>query len=284
MYSTEKNITADSRYYIYTPTDDISTLFLYPTVVGSFGYEAGYSLERSRYDSFLIILIESGSMEILLDGRYIAAQKGDAVLLDCYKPHAYRATVNCKTLWIHFDGPMAKNYFEYLTKKSGNIITVTNFKKVRDTLAGILAGFETQTLQNEFEMSISINNILLELSATRESSGVPIQDGIKKVTAYITDNFQRELPLNELSAMAGFSPYYFSRIFKKETGKSPHQFLISSRIAAAKYSLSNTNMSISEIAFSCGFDDESAFCYCFRKKEGYTPTEYRKRAFENIAD
>jgi len=79
--------------------------------------------------------------------------------------------------------------------------------------------------------------------------------------------------------MAGFSPYYFTRKFKKETGMTPHQFLLSTRISAAKYNLSNTSMTISEIAYSCGFDDESAFCYCFRKREGVTPNEFRTGAY-----
>jgi AraC-like DNA-binding protein len=78
--------------------------------------------------------------------------------------------------------------------------------------------------------------------------------------------------------MAGLSPYHFNRKYKKETGVTPHQFLLSTRISAAKYNLSNSNMTISEIALSCGFIDESAFCYCFKKREGITPNEYRKNA------
>ena len=91
-------------YFFHTPTTLAMDLFLYPTVIGRFEYLPGYSLERSRYDSYLIILIESGTMEILLDGKYQLAQKGDVVLLNCYYPHAYRTGTGCKTTWLHFDG------------------------------------------------------------------------------------------------------------------------------------------------------------------------------------
>jgi AraC-like DNA-binding protein len=46
-------------------------------------------------------------------------------------------------------------------------------------------------------------------------------------------------------------------------------------MSAAKYYLSNTTMTIQEIALSCGFEDESAFCYSFRKREGKTPKQFR---------
>ena len=103
MYTTEEKISDSSQYFFHTPTAQAIDLFLYPTVIGRFEYLPGYSLERSRYDSYLLILIESGTMEILLDGKYQLAQKGDIVLLDCYNSHAYRTGTGCKTTWLHFD-------------------------------------------------------------------------------------------------------------------------------------------------------------------------------------
>ncbi len=70
----------------------------------------------------------------------------------------------------------------------------------------------------------------------------------------------------------------FAKLFKKETGATPHQFLLSTRIAAAKYNLSNTGMTIREIANSCGFEDVSAFCSQFRKRVGCTPGAFRTMA------
>jgi AraC-like DNA-binding protein len=131
---------------------------------------------------------------------------------------------------------------------------------------------------SEAQMSIMIGNLLLELSKEAALEGDREEDGIKKVTTYLTENFSKKITLEEMADMAGLSPYHFNRKYKKETGVTPHQFLLSTRISAAKYSLSNSNMTISEIAISCGFIDESAFCYCFKKREGITPNEYRKNA------
>lgn len=274
MFASEDKITSNSQYFFYTPTETSKSLFLYPTVIGSFEYRPGYSLVRNRYDSYLIIMIESGTMEILLDNKYQTASKGDVILLDCYKPHAYRSAHGCKTLWLHFDGQMAGNYYDYLTQNNSNILSVRSFKQAHTLLERLYSSFVEHDILNEAQMSLMINNILLELLSGK-AVAEPVQSGIKKVTAYLTDNFSKDISLDEMAELAGFSPYYFLRRFKRETGLTPHQFLISARMSAAKYNLSNTNMTVSEIAYACGFEDESAFCYSFRKREGITPKEFR---------
>ncbi len=278
MLSTEEKISRDSQYFLHTPTATAKALFLYPVVMGSFEYLPGYSLERSRFDSYLIILIESGTMEILLGNKYHLATKGEAVLLDCYKPHAYRTNTGCRTLWLHFDGQLAKGYFDHLVRDRGNIIALSNFKVPRGILARLIENSEKHLSAGEAQMSIMIGNLLLELSSGTSPEQSADQDGIKRVTTYLTENFSQKISLEEMADMAGLSPYHFNRKYKKETGVTPHQFLLSTRMSAAKYSLSNTNLTISEIALSCGFIDESAFCYSFKKREGITPNDYRKNA------
>lgn len=275
MHTTEEKISGASQYFFHTPTAQAMELFLYPTVIGRFEYLPEYSLERSRYDSYLILLIESGTMEILLDGRYQLAQKGDAVLLDCYHPHAYRTGTGCISTWLHFDGKLANGYYDSLTKEMGNIITVSNFREALRILSDLFSSFCDQSLKPEAQMSIMIGSLLLALFGGSASDDKSPSDAIRKVTTYLTQNFSKSISLKEMADMAGLSLYHFTRKYKKETGVTPHQFLLSTRMSAAKYYLSNTSMTIQEIALSCGFEDESTFCYTFRKREGLTPKQFR---------
>ena len=275
MLTTEEKIRDGSQYFFHTPTAQAMELFLYPTVIGRFEYLPGYSLERSRYDSYLIILIESGTMEILLDDKYHLAQKGDMVLLDCYHPHAYRTQTGCKTTWLHFDGKLAKGYYEHLSKEMGNIMTISNFSAAHRILSDLFSSFCDSNLKPEAQMSIMIGNLLLSLFKDSTSGAEKTSDGIRTVTTYLTQNFSKNISLKEMADIAGLSLYHFTRKYKKETGVTPHQFLLSTRMSAAKYYLSNTTMSIQEIALSCGFEDESTFCYSFRKREGQTPKQFR---------
>ena len=76
---------------------------------------------------------------------------------------------------------------------------------------------------------------------------------------------------------AALSPYYFTRIFSQETGFTPHQYLIATRLSFAKYLLQSGEKSVKEIAFHSGFHSESSFCATFRKWEGITPGAYRSK-------
>ena len=67
------------------------------------------------------------------------------------------------------------------------------------------------------------------------------------------------------------SPYYFSRLFKEATGKSPHQFVIEARVRKAKDLLETGKISISEAAFEVGFVDQSHLTRHFKRVLGQPP-------------
>ena len=73
-----------------------------------------------------------------------------------------------------------------------------------------------------------------------------------------------------------FLPDHFLRVFKRETGFTPHEYVINTRLSNARYLLRNTAMSVKDICFSCGFSSESAFCITFKKRAKMTPAQYRQ--------
>ena len=88
---------------------------------------------------------------------------------------------------------------------------------------------------------------------------------------------QKVAKMEMLSEKACLSPFYFTRVFTKETGMTPYQYLLSTRISAAKFLLKSTSVSIKEIACRCGFTSSSGFCTAFKKWENLTPKEYRDK-------
>ena len=71
------------------------------------------------------------------------------------------------------------------------------------------------------------------------------------------------------------SSNYFGDMFKKETGKSPQEYIQEKVIELAKERISDTADTVSQIAYSLGFQYPQHFCRLFRKRVGYTPSEYR---------
>ncbi|WP_425501862.1 helix-turn-helix domain-containing protein [Paraliobacillus salinarum] len=83
--------------------------------------------------------------------------------------------------------------------------------------------------------------------------------------------------METLAKKANSSTYHFIRTFTKETGVTPYQYVMNTRIAAARFLLKASDASIKDIAFSTGFQSESSFCTCFKKIEQLTPSQYRKQ-------
>jgi AraC family transcriptional regulator len=93
----------------------------------------------------------------------------------------------------------------------------------------------------------------------------------------IHDDLQANLSLKTLADAAQLSPHHFSRVFKRVTGFSPHQYMLSQRVQLARRLLVETTLPIAEVAHHAGFYDQSHFTYHFKRLTGVTPGEMRGR-------
>lgn len=277
MRSYEKYVTADSDYYVYTPSALAQKLFFYPVCIGHFHYEPGYHLKRNNYDSFLLMLIIDGTCSILQKDSVKTASAGDVILLDCYVPHQYFSKTGCESLWIHFDGPMCRDYCEHLIHAHGNIWTPGNTSAIKQTLRHIYHTFQNSMPIVEAKLSRDIMGMLTGLFLYEEQKEMDLitKPSLSTVISYINEHFTESISLETLADLASLSPYYFTRVFFRQTGMTPHQYLIATRIGASKFLLKTTDIPVKEIGFSCGFSSESSFCTTFRKWERMTPSEYR---------
>ena len=100
---------------------------------------------------------------------------------------------------------------------------------------------------------------------------------IEQILTYINENLSEELTLEALSTRAKFSPIYFHKLFKASTGKNLHEYVEEQRIRKAIDLLISTDMTLTQIAYECGFSSQSYFSYAFKRKTGLTPREYTKK-------
>ena len=103
---------------------------------------------------------------------------------------------------------------------------------------------------------------------------------IEKAKAYINENYHRDISLEEVSRSVDISSYYFSKLFKEETGENFIEYLTAIRIEKAKELLHHRENSIKNISIETGYSDPNYFSRIFKKQVGITPTEYRERAYE----
>ena len=98
---------------------------------------------------------------------------------------------------------------------------------------------------------------------------------ITAVMTYINNHYREELSLEDVAQFAGFSRYYFSRSFKRQTGYSFKDYLCQKRLQVAMDLLIRTNRSMRDVAIESGFGSVATFNRVFREKKGCTPTQYR---------
>ena len=119
-----------------------------------------------------------------------------------------------------------------------------------------------------------ISNSLLLFTQSRQAAAS--QDtAVATVKAYIESHLSDELDRDTLAAMVYLNADYLSHLFKKDTGSSLINYIIDRRIARSKELLAKGEMSIRDIAITCGFQNISYFSRQFKKSTGMTPRQFR---------
>lgn len=101
-----------------------------------------------------------------------------------------------------------------------------------------------------------------------------------KMIAYIDENYQRKIELEDIAKIGGYNVNYTSQFFKRQLGVSFLEYLLRLRLREATVRLANSEDGVAHIASSCGFADIKAFNVAFKKHFHTTPSEYRKQAKE----
>ena len=105
---------------------------------------------------------------------------------------------------------------------------------------------------------------------------------IEKAKTYIQENYQNEeMSLQSVASNVNVSSNHFSAIFRKETGETFIDYLTKVRMDNAKDLLTCTSMKTSEIGFEVGYRDPHYFSYIFKKTQGMSPKEYRRKKKES---
>jgi AraC family transcriptional regulator len=99
---------------------------------------------------------------------------------------------------------------------------------------------------------------------------------LQRAYEFINDNLSADPSISDIADKCGLSSSYFSRAFKRESGFSPHQWLMKKRVERAKELLRKSDLHLAEIAQICRFVDQSHFARVFSKIEGCSPGCWRR--------
>lgn len=106
---------------------------------------------------------------------------------------------------------------------------------------------------------------------------------IQKCCDYIELRLDRKIRIADLASLVGYTEYYLTEKFKKETGVPVSQYIRFAKIERAKVLLESTDMGVREISERLAFNTVNYFIQCFRETVGFTPAQYRKKYRSNHA-
>lgn len=219
----------------------------------------------------------------------------ELVLVGSNLPHVWQ-THKCRsqeireiTIQFHkdlFDDKfLRRNQLSFIRKmleRSGKGILFS-----QDTIKQIMPRLTVLNQKQGFDSVLELLSILHDLSISRNMqtlsdstfSTVEISYNsrrVEKVMEYMNQNFHKNITLQEVARLCNMTAVSFSRFFKMRTGITFIDSLLELRLGHASRLLIDTTLSVSEIAYNCGFNNISNFNRLFRKKKGCTPKEFRE--------
>ena len=273
----EQGVLPASRIFFHTPGRAAQELFLTLTCTGRYDCDGSYRVERSGYDSALVLLVLSGSGYAYVRGRRREIHAGSFLLLDCFGPHCYGTDDGWSILWVHFAGRMARELLRAAEEYPPCIPPGERSFAMRRAMEGLYAMFGPGGRPVDGDIHRMLTELItpfLTPEPSREEDDAGCMD---RIAATLSAHLSEHIAVADLAAMAHMSVSQLGRVFKKEKGMPPHQYLLEARLNAARFYLASTDLPLSQVAELCGFTDASALTNAFRRRMGMTPRAYARQ-------
>ena len=242
-----------------------------------------FSWEKGRIlHEWQLFLVESGRGTVEFHHRKFPVRKDSLIILPPGCWHRYRPIKNISwtTLWIGFGGDLADRLVGGAGfNPDGDVLHMPNMNRFRnllsDTIADILESGHDNTYSTAAKIPVLIATLLEDQN--RNIAGASHTELIHRAQEHIAKHATEIVDFEQLASSLDIPYRTFRHIFAKETGTSPHQYQLEIRLARAKNLLRSTNMPISEIAETLGFNSTWYFAHFFSKRTHTSPASYRKK-------
>lgn len=184
--------------------------------------------------------------------------------------------------WIEFDGLRVKEALELTNLSRENPVYHTHTPELRDDMAKELDIIihhcgDFSTLKTIGHLYFFFDDLIQSCRLLGEKKSSRLSDFyVKEAISYIEQNYHKNITVEEIAHSLGIDRSYFGKLFKKNMGKSPQQFLINYRMVKAAELLKTTQLSIGEIAQGVGYENQLHFSRAFKSAYGVSPREWRK--------
>lgn len=238
---------------------------------------------RGRLD-FQLLYVASGKTHFFFNGVEEIVTAGHMVI---YRPkeeqrYYYYGVDQPEVYWVHFTGNNVKNILrQYGIADSTHVIytgTSLEYKRIFTQMIQ-----ELQMCRENYEEFLVLLLRQIFIMIERQSASPPktknsfLENEIEAAVKHFHEHYNTSISIEDYAASRGMSTSWFIRNFKEFTGSTPMQYILSIRIANAQNLLETTEYNVTEIGNIVGYDNPLYFSRLFKKQNGVSPSEFRKR-------
>lgn len=261
------------------------------------GYVIPYIKNLHRHNAVEILYVISGNFNAVLNHELHVLNEGDILFINSNIVHNFFAgtTPDVEYFYLQFPPEMIysygessfnHDYFMLLAIDKQNSFSKFNIKKdapphklfyeMYKDITDKPPGYENAFYAKLLKFSVW----LFDIWSTQNQIVKKVSDSeiivIKEILEYIDKNYMNA-KFSDLCKKYNYSPSYLSKLFKSATGHNFSDYIEEYRMSQAKFSLSTSKASVTEIAFSVGYTNTSYFSKRFYLKNKMSPTEFRQK-------
>ena len=251
---------------------------------------------HTHADFFEMTIVLEGSSDHLVDNERFHITKGDVFVMGHNVSHGYDNPIDFRICNIMFRPELIKKLGDDLMElpgfhalflvepvfnnaqgfKNRLRLTTDNFIEVRKLIASCIDAYNSSTPGKNTLAFAYFTELAVLLSRLYECTDDNKEiDSMANAVSYLESNYKNDIKISNLIDLSNYSERHFMRLFVKTFGLTPNNYLQGIRIRHACRMLKESEMSITDIAYECGFDDANYFSRLFKKKMGVTPSRYR---------
>ncbi|WP_027085134.1 helix-turn-helix transcriptional regulator [Cohnella panacarvi] len=259
----------------------------------------GYRMGFHRHDSMEIMYVIQGNCVVEIERQErssphaVKLQKGEFIVLDANVPHRLVVDQSCRMLNAEFG----------FAERAGAFPSIRELAEDEEALAALLRSPAFYfKLQDPDDVYYALRSLVVELDNRGGTGGMldrmllaqllirigrlraeanalqnqPAEVYVKQCTAYMHQNYDRDIRVKDVAAAVNLHPGYVQRIFKTNTGTTLIEYLTALRVDKAKMLLQNTDIPVADVSEYVGIGSRQYFHALFKRHTGHTPIEFRQ--------
>ncbi len=267
------------------------------TALEFLNFEGKYKGYVEKHDFWEICFVKSGEIELIVENDRVRLQQNQLYIVPPNYSHSYNSTYdsNSKVFVICFESVSSVLKSMTMLKFSLNDTMLDCVEKIiyesqntfvmnDDDLLEVLpkpnfGGKQAIIIQLEY----LIISLVRQLSKDKNVEVVFLSDEsfhsdlVEVITTFLKENVNKKISLDDICKKMNYSRSSLCKIFKEQTGKTIFSYFNGLKLEEAKKMLVETKLSVSDIAYSLGFEEVKYFDFFFKKHIGTTPTTFRKK-------